>query len=144
MRAVAVALLLAPGCVHLSYQRERINEPIADAVVAGLRPGEADLGAVIERLGAPAIVWPSLNGVVVMAYAWQDGSAWGLSVSYAPRQLLRTSVDWDSEHAEVPAIVLEFDPDLRLQIVRRGLLRDIAPVPLESQASAVDVLQTYR
>jgi hypothetical protein len=149
--AVVLPLLLATAsCVNLRHQRERANDPIPEAVTDDLRPNHSTFGEVLDLLGAPVIVWPSLNGRIVMAYAWLDSSSWGLSLSYSLRQLVGASFDWDSEHAEVPAVLLEFDPDLRLRIVRRGLLRDIAPGVAEGEdgedgaEGAADLLRTYR
>ena len=58
----AAALLLAlasPACVTGSYGRVRLQEPVAEADLAGLAPGRSSLGECLQRLGAPRIGRPA-------------------------------------------------------------------------------------
>jgi hypothetical protein len=141
--SAGLALLLG-SCLSVRYDRDRVHQPIDEAEVDALRPGRADLTDVLDRLGAPTIVWPSLNGRVVMAYAWLDQCGFGLSLSASVQRSASARVRWDSEDLEIPAIVVELDPDLRLEVVRRGLLRDLVPEPLEGNADPDDVGDSLR
>lgn len=144
-RALAAALaLLCTSCLSLRFDRDRVHQPIDEAAIGSLEPGRADLADVLDRLGAPTIVWPSLNGRVVMAYAWLDQCGLGLSVSATLHRSASARVRWDSEDLEIPAIVVELDPELRLQVVRRGLLRDLVPEPLEGNVEPDDVSDSLR
>src|SRR5690606_20185960 len=133
--ALCCALLACPGCLHVDYVRERVNEPIPETATEGLAIGAATLDDVIARLGAPTLVWPSENGEVVLAYAWRDDAGWGVSLSYSFDRFANASLEWDWDHAEIPAIVLRLDRELRLRMIQRGLLRDLAPDPSSSDPS---------
>lgn len=141
--ALCSALLASPACLHVDYVRERVNEPIPEAATEGLAIGAATLTDVIARLGAPSLVWPSENGEVVLAYAWRDDAGWGVSLSYSFDRFANASLEWDSDHAEIPAIVLHLDRELRLRMIQRGLLRDLAPDPGHSDPSVGALLDTY-
>ncbi|MEY2979860.1 MAG: hypothetical protein RL562_87 [Planctomycetota bacterium] len=144
-RGIAAGLALLMGsCVSLRFDRDRVNEPVDDGSLQALVPGQAHLADVLDQLGAPTIVWPSLNGRVVMAYAWLDQCGLGISVSTALQRSLSARVRWDSEDLEIPAIVVELDPELRLEVVRRGLLRDLVPEPLEGNVEPDDVSDSVR
>lgn len=144
-RALAACLALCLGsCLSVRYDRDRVHQPIDEVALDALRPGRADLTDVLDRLGAPTIVWPSLNGRVVMAYAWLDQCGFGLSVSASLQRSISARVRWDSEDLEIPAIVVELDPELRLEVVRRGLLRDLVPEPLEGNADPDDLGDSLR
>lgn len=140
--------LVAGGCLNFRYDRTRVNEPIDAAASEALAIGSATLADVLDRLGAPAIVWPSLDGEVVMAYAWADSSALGLQLSFAFHRLTPAArVSWDDGQDDVPAVLLRLDGDLVLREIRRGVLRDIAPELPDAGASdnaALDVVRTYR
>ena len=140
----AGVVLLCTSCLSLRFDRDRVHQPIDEAAIGSLQPGHADLADVLDTLGAPTIVWPSLNGRVVMAYAWLDQCGLGLSVSGTLHRSAPARVRWDSEDLEIPAIVVELDPELRLQVVRRGLLRDLVPEPLEGNLEPDDVADSLR
>lgn len=125
--AIAIAAVAWTSCVNVNYTRSRSNEPVPDAAFEAMRPGETTFAQVLEQLGAPAIVWPSLNGDVVLAYAWLDSSDWGISLSWNFERFVSARFEWDSSHEEIPAVVLQFDRDLELQSVKKGLLRELAP-----------------
>jgi hypothetical protein len=145
LRGFAVGLALLSGsCVSIRFDRDRVHEPIDEVAAEALVPGQASLSDVLDQLGAPTIVWPSLNGRVVMAYAWLDQCGLGLSVSTALQRSVSARVRWDSEDLEIPAIVVELDPQLRLEVVRRGLLRDLVPEPLEGNLETDDLSDSVR
>ena len=117
------------GCVQFGFWRFRDNEPIEDDVLATIRPGETSFGDCLTRLGAPQIVFESLDGDVVIAYAWQDEISWGLSVDYSFTEFAQASLSWDLANRQIPGVVLIFDQQLELLYVKRGFLRDMLGVP---------------
>ena len=145
---VVACALATSGCLNFRYDRNRVNEPIDVTASETLTIGSATLADVLDRLGAPAIVWPSLDGEVVMAYAWADSAALGLQLSFAFHRLTPAArVSWDDGQDDVPAVLLRLDGGLVLREIRRGVLRDIAPeLPDAASAdtSALDVVRTYR
>ncbi|MGE0143947.1 MAG: hypothetical protein AB7I19_09605 [Planctomycetota bacterium] len=145
---IFASALLAGGCLNFRYDRTRVNEPIDAAASDALTIGSATLADVLDHLGAPAIVWPSLDGEVVMAYAWADSAALGLQLSFAFHRLTPAArVSWDDGQDDVPAVLLRLDGNLVLREIRRGVLRDIAPELPDATAAdntALDVVRTYR
>ena len=85
-RALTIPALLCSllcGCVSLNWSRGNVNEPIADAALASLRPGEADLTQCLSTLGAPNLVWEYKIDGLALAYAWVDSGGWGAGASYS-------------------------------------------------------------
>ena len=97
-------------------------------MLASLAPDRDDLGTCLVRLGAPRFVWEQPRGGFALAYGWLDRADWGFSASWAPKELSygSASFEWDSSAADHIGVVLVFDGSLRLRMVRRGFLRDIA------------------
>lgn len=126
-RVLAVLALACASCINVNYTRTRTNGPVADEVFAALQPGATSFEAALDRLGAPTIVWPSESGDVVLAYAWRDLTDWGISLSWSFERMVSAELEWDSTHEEVPAVVLQFDRELRLTSVKKGLLRALTP-----------------
>ena len=126
-RVLAVLALACTSCINVNYTRTRTNAPVPDEAFAALRPGATSFAQALDRLGAPTIVWPSEDGDVVLAYAWRDVNDWGISLSWSFERMISAELEWDSTHEEVSAIVLQFDPQLRLTSVKKGLLRALTP-----------------
>lgn len=125
---LAMTLALG-GCLSFNVVRFRENAPVAGERLDGLVPGRSRLEDALELLGAPQIIWPTLNGRLVMAYAWQDRIDWGLSLSYSLDWFAQASASWDAEDSEIQGAVLIFSPDLELRSVEIGQLRSLLPIP---------------
>jgi len=120
----ALFLLIVPtGCVRYDYQRDIVNEPIADQRFAELAPG-MDLQECLERLGAPGYVWNDQRGVW-LAYIWIQEKRPRIAVSLPFIGLGLPGTSPSFSYARIKrrgeGIILCFDHDLVLRFARRGL-----------------------
>lgn len=109
------------------YFRIRRFEPIEPTATAPLGEAKAELQTCLDALGAPNMVWESPRGLT-LAYAWMDKSAWTFNVQVwglDPNIDGRTVFRYSTADNEYDGVVLVFDDDLKLRIVRHGLLADI-------------------
>lgn len=137
--AVALGLLTAlPGCVKLRFHHDNRFEPALDAAIATLDPGRVDLAAALRRLGAPLFVWEHDGDGVALAWGWQEQSGWGITVSYEVVQHAEVSFSYDSVTDDLQGLVLLFDQDLVLRVIRRGYLRDLAGELREQRPALVE------
>lgn len=127
-------LAFAPSCLSVNYVRFSVGEPVPDEALATLEPGRADLAACLARLGAPDLVWPSDRGALQLAWAWLDAAEWGASLSYSLERFVPARAKFDGGSAAYRAVVLRLGPDLVLQSIARGLLRDLVVDPQERDA----------
>jgi hypothetical protein len=124
-RAGALALAaLAAGCVSFQYQRDQIERPLLEERVGELVVGQTDLDEVLQRLGAPLEVWEGSDGTPVLAYGGLHSAEWNVNVSL-PLQQASAPLDWTDTAARTHGVVILFDRELRLSLVRAGLLRDL-------------------
>jgi hypothetical protein len=116
-------LAVAPGCVRYDYQREIVNEPIADQRFEQLAAG-MDLKDCLEQLGAPGYVWTDQRGVW-LAYIWIQEKRPRIAVSLPFLSLGLPGSSPSFSYARVKrrgeGITLCFDQDLVLRFARRGL-----------------------
>ena len=123
--AFAAALVLsASSCVRLSYNRETVHVPIEDARLAELFPGDG-LERCLTVLGAPLTVRELGGGKSALVYGWLDQKGWGVNVSTPVADNVSASLDYDRVDSRARGFLLLFDADQRLEIARRGLLRDL-------------------
>lgn len=121
--ALAAALLLScAGCVV--YSRRQHDEPLPPEAVAGLAPG-AGLADCLQRLGAPARVFPHRGDGAALLWAWSDHDGWSIDVSVPLQDQLSASFDVDLDDTESRGCMLWFDGDLRLERWRSGRLGDL-------------------
>ena len=128
--AVLAALAVA-SCVTGSYDRVRFNEPIEPAMVEALLPGTADLQSCLTALGAPNRVFEyqvdaDRNSGLALLWFWRDAAGWGVDVSVAVDDA-SASFEYASQAADLPACVLWFGSDLRLERARLGTIGDLLP-----------------
>ena len=142
-RALTIPALLCSllcGCVSLNWSRGNVNEPIADAALASLRPGEADLTQCLSTLGAPNLVWEYKIDGVALASAWVDSGGWGAGVSFSFfRYAPAASFNFDSSDDDRNGVVLLFDEGLTLESVRRGRLSELLPINRRPAPLAEDI-----
>ncbi len=128
------------GCVSLNFSRGNLNEPIGDAALASLKPGEADLTRCLTTLGAPDLVWEYKIDGVALAYAWVDSGSWGVSLSYSfYRYAPATSFNFDSRDDHRNGVVLFFNEGLVLESVKRGRLGELLPINRRPAALPDDI-----
>ncbi len=143
MRVALTALALCTvlcGCVSLNLSRGNLNEPIADATLASLKPGESDLTRCLTTLGAPNLVWEYKIDGVALAYAWVDSGGWGVSLSYSfNRYAPAASFNFDSRDDDRNGVVLFFDEGLILESVKRGRLGELLPINRRPAALPDDI-----
>lgn len=122
MRALILFTLLAStACVSGTYERDIAFEPVPDAAVEPLQVGVSDVGDALAHLGAPLYVWEGMNQTIVLAWGAKYERGWGVR---AARNI--ASLSYDDQAARLEGWILVFDVDNKLQIVRKGLLRDLA------------------
>lgn len=132
-RALVLAALACPACVSGSWSRQSRGEPVADAVLEALRPGQDDLTVCLARLGAPERVVEygrTADGDAGMVLVWLHGDTarFGLQVSTPSLEHdLSASFAYDEAAQLLPASALWFTPDLVLERVRRGQLGELLP-----------------
>jgi hypothetical protein len=119
--AIISALVLCTSCVSGTYERDIAFEPVKDEAVEPLKIGASDVGDALARLGAPLYVWEGVNESIVLAYGSKVDRGWGVR---AARNV--ASLSYDSLTARLEGWILVFGTDNKLQIVRKGLLADLA------------------
>ena len=126
-----VALLISgglSGCLSLNWSGGNLNEPITDATLSVLQPGEADLTRCLAALGAPNLVWEYKGDGMALAYAWFDTGAWGFRASFAfSDNTPGASFSYDSAENLGNGVVLTFDESLTLETIQRGRLNELIP-----------------
>ncbi len=126
MRIIAVACLpLFAGCVSFKYERHSTYEPVSTAAVDELAIGTSDLSDALAKLGAPLYVWEGVNDAVVIAYGSSNEKQLGFSISLPLFEQASASFDYDDISSKLEGFVLVFEPDLKLRIVRAGLLGEL-------------------
>jgi hypothetical protein len=99
--------------------------------LAGLKPGQHDLGHCLAELGAPHRVLeyqvgPDLRAGMALVWVWREAAGWGIDVSLAYDDA-SGSLTFDQLSTDLPGCVLWFGPDLRLERWRSGALGDLLP-----------------
>lgn len=138
LRAIVGALCLAcslSSCVRLRWNHENRFEPLPSDSWAGLEPGESDLGDALESLGAPLYVWEQTSDSFAVAYGWFNGRVAGGTVSVPLTEYASASFSYDNGAEKLYGLVLTFDRNERLMVLREGYLRDIAPELVERHPS---------
>lgn len=129
VRAAIVALgLLSSGCVTFKYERHLTHEALPEDAIAGLEIGTSDIGDALRALGAPLYVWEGQGDAVVLAWGHENRREVGFSVSVPVLDQGSASFDYDDVSSRLEGYVLLFGADLKLELVRAGLLRDLARV----------------
>jgi len=123
----ALALVLQ-SCVGVSWRRRTFDIPIADATLASLEPGVSTLEECLGALGAPLYVWEYKGDGVALGYGWLKQGEVGVSASIPVADRASASFSFDEIRSQLDGAVLFFGPDLKLELVRRGYLREIAPL----------------
>lgn len=128
MRTFAVAALLPflTACVSFTYERHVVFEPVSDAAVRTLEVGVSDLGVVLDTLGAPLYVWEGVDGAIVLGYGFENQREVGFNISVPLVNRQSASLNYDDVAKRLEGYILVIDRDMKLHIVRKGLLRDLA------------------
>ena len=125
--AIACCALLAASCVSARWSRTLREERIAEEATQRLEIGRSDLAECLALLGAPLEVWELPAGAFALAYAWGRDRGLGATVSVPTSSGLRPSYRYDQGDANLHGLVLLFDREGVLELVRRGYLHEIAP-----------------
>jgi hypothetical protein len=124
----ALVLLLAPGCISFTYERDRRYERLPDGALATLSPGDTPLAECLARLGAPLWAWEdSFDGrpSAALAWGWLDEADWSVTLTVPVSDQSSVSFTWRDIDERMRGAVLFFDAEWRLVGVREGLLRDL-------------------
>lgn len=124
--------LLGSGCVRGTWNHENRFVPVADEVIVSIQPGDG-LGTVLERCGGPLYVYEQSSRTFGVAYGWFNGRFAGGSVSLPTGQGLSATFSYDDQADKLYGVVFLFDEEARVQVVRQGFLRDIAPELLDER-----------
>lgn len=119
------AALLAGGCLQFQLERDNQLRPVREEHVARLVPGESTLGECLDALGAPLFVRERQTYGAELAYGWFKQWDWGLTVSMPVTDQFSASFNYDEVDAKLRGVVLLFDEDWKLEVVRTGFLRDL-------------------
>jgi hypothetical protein len=122
-RTLWIALVLT-SCVNVRWQREHQFEAPAPEVLAAITT-EAPLADCLARLGAPLLVWEEPGGAA-LAWGWFEGRTWGGGVSVPVTSFYSASFNASDIDRNLQGLVLIFDHDWSVRIVRRGQLRELA------------------
>jgi hypothetical protein len=126
MRVLAIVCLpLLTGCVSFNYGRHSTFEAVSDVAIGQLEIGTSDIGQALALLGAPLYVWEGTGDSVVLAYGSEDRKGIGFGVSVPMFEQASASFNYDDESSRLEGYVLVFDADLKLELVRAGLLREL-------------------
>ena len=126
MRVLAALLLaLLPGCLNLTWRRDTRFSAPPKAALATLKAGESTLAECLERLGAPLYVWEYKGDGAALAWGGVDADEKYWSLSLPLQDQISASMSWGDLGAKLRGVVLLFDRDWRLEMVREGWLRDL-------------------
>ena len=125
MPAAACLLTVLSSCLSVEWSRDRRLEPISDAEIAEIRPGETELDDVLDAFGAPLFVREYKTYGAEVSYGWFSEQGWGFTVSLPVSDSYSLSFDYDQINARMRGLVLLFDDDLQLVSARRGYLREL-------------------
>jgi len=122
------ALLACMLTACVSFDRVQVDEPITDAQLAALQPGQSTLQQCLAQLGAPVEVFAYRGDGMALLWVWQDTAGFGLEVS-SPFGGWSDAAQFDLDLTDrtLPGWVLWFDGDLRLQRLRRASLGELLP-----------------
>jgi hypothetical protein len=128
MRAALLVLCLGlAGCITFQLERNNQFAPVDKAALESLRPGETTLAECLELFGAPLWVREHRTYGLELAYGWHKNVDWGISASVPLTDYYSASVRYDETETKMRGLVLLFDEQETLSIMRTGFLRDIAP-----------------
>ena len=142
---LAAAALSCASCVTFSFDRDLRYVPLSDAAIDGLQPQKASLARCLETLGAPLYVWEYKEDGVALAYGWHKEKNWNVTVSVPITHGYSASASYTDDAAKLRGVVLLFDRDLELEIVRRGFLKSLReelqrrrPAPVDDDDASAD------
>ncbi len=122
-----VCLLFLSSCISVNWKRWNWHEPVTDAQLTHLEAGRSTLGDCLSTLGAPNEIAEYRGSGAALTYSWLNQRHLGFSISYSLGQMSELSMNYDDHDINIEAVVLLFDEDLMLEVVRRGFLADMAP-----------------
>ena len=125
LAALACIALGSTGCITGGFYRSQMFEPVTQAQLDPLPPGNATLAEALAELGAPLLVWEWKGDGVALAWGWQDAQRWGFAVSIPIWNNTGASLSYDKVARELPGAVLFFGPDGVLIESRQGKLGEI-------------------
>jgi hypothetical protein len=129
VRALAILCVsLLSGCVSFNYGRHTLFEAVWPDAVEQLEIGTSDIGRALELLGAPLYVWEGVGDSIVLAYGAENRKETGFALSVPMFEQASASFNYDDVSSRLEGYVLVFDSDLKLEIVRAGLLRELSKV----------------
>ncbi len=123
--AACAAALACAACLQVGYRRQHVESVPGEESVARLAAGASTLSDALAQLGAPLDVWEGAGGGPVLAYGGMDTAEWAVTVSVPVTDYSSASFSYADFDARTRGVVLLFDADLVLTLVRRGYLRDL-------------------
>ena len=126
MRLPAIAALpLLSGCVQLVWRRDTRFEAPPPAALAELEPGRATLAECLDRLGAPLFVWEYKGDGAALAWGWSVLDDRYISIGLPIQDNYTASFSYDESDVDLPGVVLFFDREWKLEMVKEGRLRNL-------------------
>ena len=119
------AALLVSSCVQAQFERNNQLRPVVEEDLLQFVPGETKLDDCLAVLGAPLFVRERQTYGAELAYGWFHQTDWGLSVSLPVAENVSASFNYDELDEKLRGVVLLFDEDWTLEVVRTGYLRDL-------------------
>jgi hypothetical protein len=126
------------SCVTFSFDRDLRYVPLSDEAIESLHPGETSFDECLETLGAPLYVWEYKADGAALAYGWHKEKNWNVTVSVPVARGYSASASYTDDASKLRGIVLLFDTNLKLEMVRRGFLKSLReelqrrrPAPVE-------------
>jgi hypothetical protein len=121
----AATALLAASCLRVRYAVQRIEEPVPQALLDGLRPGRDDLSSCLRAIGAPNFVWEYRGDGMALGWVFADAAGWYFAASLNVYRFASASMTLDFDNLDLPGVVLWFDENLLLLEWRRGSMREL-------------------
>jgi hypothetical protein len=135
IRLCALAICVAAAsCVSYRYERDLAFEPVSQAAVDSLTIDTSDLSETLSKLGAPIYVWEGRDGATLLAYGYEHDRTYGFRVTAPIFRVGNPYFDFGDAARRLRGYVLVFDRNLKLKLVRSGLLRDLG-VPRKTRPS---------
>jgi len=92
-----------------------------------LTVGKATLKDCLDALGAPLIVDEYGSGMVLY-WGWTRQSGWDLSARVPVSESASASLSYGDVDLNLNALLISFDPDMRVEMLRYGRLADLLNV----------------
>lgn len=119
-----LCILVGTGCVSAEWNRSTQSEAVPVAW-SELEIGTSDLSAAIERLGAPLYVYEYETHGLALVWGQNSSDENGFRLSVPVGDDGSASLQYGEGQSGLRGVLLLFDANWRLSVIREGSLQDL-------------------